>query len=100
MRNSLEFAAVVLVAVTVACGGGTNVTFPAVSPEDVEVIPQGQTPSQEFVRMKEITVTKEDTPTSDLLIAEARAQAAAMGADALLIESIRRDPHDKIALLS
>ena len=89
--NAILVAA--MVAGFVACGGAvSSQTLPAVSPEAVEVIPQGQKPSDDYETLKRISYNDPGTVTSDVLIARAREEAAALGADALLIKSVRRDP--------
>jgi hypothetical protein len=79
----------ILVLLAVSSCGGPKVILPPVSPEDVEIIPVGEEPQEEF---KEIASVRQqatmDTPRADL-IAQAREKAARLGADALLIEEFR-----------
>lgn len=71
---------------------------PKESPEAVEVFYPGSYPSEPF---KAIATLSEAAPLSasdESLIAAVRRRAAAMGADALLIRSIRRTTEGQAAL--
>jgi hypothetical protein len=70
----------------VACGSG--ITLPPVSPQDVEVIPEGQDPPEDFEEIKRINRRVAWETPRDSLIAQAREIAAELGADALRILSI------------
>ncbi|NIR46689.1 MAG: hypothetical protein GWN99_19980 [Gemmatimonadetes bacterium] len=88
MPRSVPLLAVMLAAGVTACAGPT-VTLPPVAPEDVEVIPQGEEPEQEY---REIAPVRQqgtmDTPRTEL-VRLAREKAARLGADALMIEEYR-----------
>jgi len=94
MRHFAALCAVVMTAGVLACGAG--VTLPPVAPEDVEVFYPGQLPTEEYEVMARI---QEDEPLQtedDVLVEAARAQAAQMGADALVITAIRRTTEGQI----
>ena len=94
MKHLTALAAVVLSASLFACGGG--VKLPPVEPQDVEVFMPGQPPGENYEVLgrlqEEVSL---DTP-DQRLIDRARAEAAEMGADALVITAIRRTTEGQI----
>lgn len=79
----------ILFLLAIASCGGPKVILPPVAPENVEVIPQGEEPDEEFAEIASVRQQATmNTPRSEL-IARAREKAARLGADALMIEEFR-----------
>ncbi len=77
-------------------GCGPGVELPPVEPEAVEIFMPGSFPVEDYKVMARI---REEVPldTEDgALINQAKARAAEMGADAMLIDSIRRTTEGQI----
>ncbi len=94
MRYFPAFSVLVLVVGLAGCGGG--VKLPPVEPDQVQVFMPGSFPQEDFRLMA--TIREEgpiDTPDREL-IDRAKASAAQLGADALLIEAIRRSTEGQI----
>jgi hypothetical protein len=88
--------AVALLTALAGCGGG--VTLPAVAPEEVEIFMPGSFPTEDY---KVLSRLEEDVPlsaTDQELVDQARAKAASLGADALVIQGIRRTTEGGIEL--
>ena len=86
-----HFSALIAVCVLVglwACGGG--VTLPPVAPQDVEIFMPGAFPSESYKVMARLTESMPLNTSDDEIIEVARGAAAEVGADALLIDAIRR----------
>ena len=94
MKYLTALCAVVMSVGLLACGGG--VTLPPVAPQDVEVFYPGQMPSETYEVMARIQEDRPLQTDDDVLIDAARAQAAQMGADALVVTSIRRTTEGQI----
>lgn len=96
MRYLTALFVAVLVAGAVGCG--PRVQLPPVAPEVVEVFLPGSYPEEQYKTLREI-VTQVPLNVSDAeLIDRARAQAAEIGADALVISGIRRTTEGEIEL--
>lgn len=94
MKHISALCAVVLVAGALACGGG--VTLPPVQPEDVEIFMPGVAPMEDYEVLARIEDDASlDTPDQEL-IDRAKARAAQLGADAVLITSIRQTTEGQI----
>ncbi len=96
MKHVLAVFGVALLTALAGCGGG--VTLPAVAPEEVEIFMPGSFPEEDY---KVLSRLETDGPlgTSDQdLIDQARDRAAGLGADALVIQSIRRTTEGGIEL--
>lgn len=94
MKHLTALCAVVLTASVLACGGG--VQLPPVQPQDVEVFMPGQPPSERYEVLARIQEDVSlDTPDQQL-IDRAQAEAAELGADALVITAIRRTTEGQI----
>jgi hypothetical protein len=65
------------------------VVLPAVEPRDVEVFMPGDFPAEEYKVVEAITVTGILTRPDEEMVAEARQKAAALGADALIVQALR-----------
>ncbi len=90
MRHFSALIAVTLVAASVACGaGGPKVTLPAVAPQDVEVYMPGEFPAEDYEVLKRIQVRELISVDERDMVADARQQAADLGADGLIIRSLR-----------
>lgn len=86
------FAALVAVAVAVVvglAGCGSGVKLPPVSPDDVQVFMPGTFPSDEYKVLSKIQEAYSLDTSDSELIDRAKARAAELGADAILIDSIR-----------
>lgn len=70
---------------------------PKESPEEVEVYFPGSYPSQDFKALATISESQALSVSDDDLIEAARRQAARLGADALLIRSIRRTTEGEVS---
>jgi hypothetical protein len=88
MRHFSALIAVLALAGLWACGGG--VTLPPVAPQDVEIFMPGSFPSESYKVMSRISESMPLNTADDEIIEVARVAAAEVGADALLIDSIRR----------
>ena len=88
MRHFSALIAVLVLAGLWACGGG--VTLPPVAPEDVEVFMPGSFPSESYKVMARISESMALNTPDNELIDVAKAQAAEMGADAIVVDAIRR----------
>jgi hypothetical protein len=85
------FPALIAVAVVVglaACGAG--IKLPPVSPDQVEVFMPGSFPSEDYKVMLRIMESVPLSTSDSELVDRAKAKAAEVGADALLIDAIRR----------
>jgi hypothetical protein len=97
MRYFPALFAVVVIAGLVACGG-KSVTLPAVSPDEVEVFMPGLRPSEECETMARLEREGPlDMPDGEL-IDMIRSAAAEVGADAVVVEGIRRTTEGQAAL--
>lgn len=85
-----HFALVAVVAWVGLAGCGPGVELPPVSPEEVDVFMPGLFPTESYKVLARITESMPLNTTDDEIIERAKAQAAEMGADALVIDSIRR----------
>ncbi len=83
----LPAAVAVLAVFAVGCASG--VKLPPVEPQDVEVFLQGSYPTEEYKVMSNITEQVSLETDDRALIDKARERAAKLGADALLVTSIR-----------
>lgn len=81
-------AAVAVLAVF-AAGCASGVKLPPVEPQDVEVFLQGSYPTEEYKVMSTITEQVSLETDDRDLIEQARERAAKLGADALVVTSIR-----------
>ena len=73
-----------------ACSGtSTKVTLPAVEPRDVELFMPGDYPSEKYEVLKRIELQEMVSADEREMVLDARQQAADLGADALIIQSLR-----------
>ncbi len=95
MRKTLAmlFVAASLSALA-ACAGGPALP-PKAGPEEVEVINQGQQPREGFRTLGPISVSRPMGTEVEDVIMEIRRQAARMGADAIVIQTIGRTSEDQ-----
>jgi hypothetical protein len=70
---------------------------PKESPEEVELYFPGSYPTEEYKVVATITERRSLGTDDDELIAAARARAARLGADALLIRALRRTTEGEVA---
>ena len=85
--RATHVAFLLLVAGLAACGGGKTVTLPPVEPIEVEVyLPGGGFPSERYEVMRTIDIAVQPTVAYEDLLAQAVQQAAAVGADALIVD--------------
>jgi hypothetical protein len=88
MKYFPALLAVVVGTGLMACGGG--VTLPPVSPDDVEVFMPGSFPDEDCKVMKTIQEDASlNTPDAEM-VELAKTSAAEVGADAVIIDAIRR----------
>ncbi|HSG82660.1 MAG TPA: hypothetical protein VLC48_10440, partial [Gemmatimonadota bacterium] len=80
---------VLLVGAMACAAGGPKVTLPAVQPEDVEMFYPGDYPSEKYEVLKRIEIQDILSAQDQDMVMAARQQAADIGADALLIQSMR-----------
>lgn len=83
---SASFGAVVML-ILAGCGGG--VSLPAVSPTDVEVFDVGWFPTEGYRVIARLTESMTLSTPDEEIIEVLKVKAAEMGADALIIDSIR-----------
>lgn len=79
-------------------GCGAGVTLPPVAPDEVEIFMPGSFPTEDY---KVLAPVEEEVPLNvpdQDLIDQARAKAASLGADALLISAIRRTTEGGVAI--
>lgn len=88
MKYLSALFALVVVAGLAACSSG--VQLPAVSPEDVEVFMPGSTPREQYKLIANVVENVRLSTSDDDVIEMAVARAAELGADALIIQAIRR----------
>ncbi len=88
MRHFLAWVAVAAVATTAACGSG--VKLPPVSPQRVEVFMPSSMPDEQYKVLARIVESRPLTATDQEMIDLAREKAASYGADAVIIDAIRR----------
>jgi hypothetical protein len=94
MKYVTALCAAALVLGLTGCGPG--VELPPVEPDQVEVIMPGMPVGESYKVLAAFTV---DVPIADSdseLLAKAKARAAQMGADALLVKSIRRTSEGQV----
>ncbi|NIR46688.1 MAG: hypothetical protein GWN99_19975 [Gemmatimonadetes bacterium] len=90
MRHFSALMVVTLMAGSLACStGGPKVTLPAVEPQQVEVFMPGEFPSEDYEVLKRIEVRDLVSADENEMVMNARQQAADVGADALIIRSLR-----------
>ena len=78
-----------LVAGLSACGGSKPVTFPEVEPSQVEIFLPGQKPTGDYRAMKTIEIqVRPDQASNEDLLKQAVEQAAAVGADAIVVHQL------------
>jgi len=88
MRYFSALFAVLAVVGLAACGGG--VTLPPVAPESVEVYMPGTFPSESYKVMARYSESMPLNTQDNQLIELVKGMAAEVGADALLVDAIRR----------
>lgn len=88
MRHFSALIAVLVLVGLWACGGG--VKLPPVAPQDVQIFMPGTFPSESYKVMSRISESMPLNTPDNEIIDVARSAAAEVGADALLIDSIRR----------
>jgi ABC-type glycerol-3-phosphate transport system substrate-binding protein len=71
-----------------ACGGGKTVTLPAVEPNQVQIFMPGQRPTEDYKPLKNIDITVDLNVSNEELLTQAVQQAAAVGADALVVDKM------------
>jgi hypothetical protein len=81
------FAAAVMVGLA-SCGSG--VSLPPVSPDDVEVFMVGSFPMEGYRVMARLSETMHLNTPDEEIIEAVKVRAAEMGADALIIDSLRQ----------
>jgi hypothetical protein len=89
MKHVLALCALALIAGLVACSSAAKVTLPAVEPSEVEVFMPEQYPDEDYKILKTVTITDIISADDRDMVVAAREQAAQLGADALLIKSLR-----------
>ncbi len=87
MRYLPSLVMAALVVVVAACAG--SVTLPPVAPEEVELFFPGSIPNESYKVMSRIEERAPQSASDQELIDKAKARAAEIGADALIIRSIR-----------
>lgn len=88
-RNTASLAFAVMIAGLSACGGSKVVTFPAVELSQVEIFLPGQKPTGDYRAMKTIEIqVRPDQATNEDLLKQAVEQAAAVGADAIVVHQL------------
>ncbi len=83
---------------TALAGCGSGVTLPAVAPEEVEIFMPGAFPVEDYKVLSRLEADVPLSASDQDLIDQARARAAGLGADALVIQSIRRTTEGGIEL--
>lgn len=96
IATMLGAAALVLAPLSLGCASGPKLP-PKASPEEVQIFFPGTSPTESFKAMGTITEAASLATSDEELIAAARKRAAAMGADALIIRSIRRTTEGAVA---
>jgi hypothetical protein len=71
-------------------GCGSGVSLPPVSPDDVEVFMVGSFPTESYKVMAQLTESMSLSTPDQEVIEAVKVRAAEMGADALIIDSLRR----------
>lgn len=89
MKHAFRFCSVVA-ALALMAGCSSSVNLPPVEPEDVEVFLPGSQPQESYEVMTRFTVRVGLQDSDQMLIDGARARAAEMGADAVIVMSMRR----------
>lgn len=89
MKHAFRFCSVVT-ALALMAGCSSSVNLPPVEPEDVEVFLPGSQPQESYEVMTRFTVRVGLQDSDQMLIDGARARAAEMGADAVIVMSMRR----------
>jgi hypothetical protein len=84
------FPALMAVAVLGAAACGPGVKLPPVSPEEVEVFMPGMLPREDYKVLARIMESRPLNTPDQEMIDLAKAKAAELGADALVIDAIRR----------
>ncbi len=96
MRYLVSVCLVLLAAAVSACGSSVN--LPPVEPSDVELYLPGTAPGEEYRVIARIDQrAPQETPDKDL-IDRARAKAAELGADALIVSGIRGTTEGQVDL--
>ena len=89
MRNTALLVFGMLVAGMSACGGSKAVTFPAVEPSQVEIFLGDKKPTGDYRAMKTIEIqVRPDQASNEDLLKQAVEQAAAVGADAIVVHQL------------
>jgi hypothetical protein len=96
MRYFPALCAAVLAAVLSGCGSG--VTLPPVAPEDVEVYMPGLYPMYEYEVLGPVQVNMSLETPDEEMVERAKARAAELGADALVISAIRQTTEGQVDL--
>ena len=97
MRYSATVCVVGLALTAMACGG-TKVELPAVQPESVTLYYPGRMPDDNFKVLARLDETGPETMTDQELVDRVRARAADLGADALIIDTIRTTTEGQVNL--
>jgi hypothetical protein len=88
MRHISYVLAIGLLTAAIACG--STMRLPPVQPEDVDVFMPGSYPSEDYEVMTRFNVRVGLQEPDQTLVDRARARAAEIGADAVVVTAIRR----------
>ncbi len=89
MKYFAALCAVVLVGLAACSSTSSKVTLPPVEPQNVEVFFPGDFPSEKYETLKSIQLEDMISVDDREMVTKARQMAADLGADALIIRSLR-----------
>ena len=89
MRYLPALFAMVPLVLAACSSGGPKVTLPPVEPQDVEIFFPGDFPEQDYRTLKLIEIQDMISADDREMVMKARQTAADLGADALIIRSLR-----------